>query len=740
MSSTATNLAHPRPDAPAGAARAEGPLAIGRPLLWLAAILVLALVVRFWKISAPLQQDEFGTLYAVAERQGLPPGVMPTEEYPLRPVAGWGEVRARSVLPYGITNPLPLYHWLLYAVVQVLPIAEWSLRLPSVLAGLGCVAGVYFLCRRMLGAEVALVAALFAAVDPMQVEVSVLARPYAIGNLACVLSFAGLLAILYGRGTAGRTGGAALYGLSMAVVGYMNPVLLLAVTAHLGMVAYWWLGRPREEQALASAPPGAAPPANPDEWAFAKAPRRSAGQLLFWLGGGLLAAVLLLPELGYYQDVRQFSRAHHEYLFDMEPRVLLHFLYHNSTFLVALLAVSLATLAMRQLSGGTAAAQEEGASEAANQPAAAAAQGVTASADRITTSAGPLPDAAATAPGKPEAEPPPLPPQPENPDLLWLGRCWLFLPQVLFMVLGYFVQINSSRYFTYVTLGGVILLAYWATRERARDVRLGVVCVVALAMFLWGFTDWSMGAGLITHAEGQYFVEFLNNREEKGRWLKGDLVLYRSGFLEADFLPDEIPEENRAHVEAVAASPITTLYTSTSPRSYVLLSLSQRRNDEIRTKLGKYYDPSKYYTKDLAEKIGAHSRYWLLTGVWNRRNYLAAVIPWLANSQHSDLLVARTRPQPEHYFLVAGDSQPEDYIAGLSDARGDDFTEFVLVQRFPGGGFSLGVVGMALTPDSHVTIPTWLATQCPTPRLTRPPADESPAPGSNPPPGGGDGK
>jgi phosphotransferase system glucose/maltose/N-acetylglucosamine-specific IIC component len=671
-------------------------LTIRKPLVVLGIILLIGLGVRGWRMTFPLQQDEYGPLYAVAQREGLPPGQMATEEYPLKPVGSWQEVRERSILPYGIVNPVPLYHWLLYAVVQVCPITEWALRLPSLLAGLGCIAAVYFLCRRLLGAEVALVAALLAAVDPMQVEVSVMARPYAIGNLACVLSFWGLLGILCGRSTAARGAAAVLYGVCMALIGYLNPVLLLVGLAHVGMVAYWWLGRPREEAALASAPADARPPLNADEWAFHKVPPRSASQLLFWLLGCALGLVLQLPQLNYVREVGQFGEAHRDYLFALKPWILTSFVLHNSSFLVGLLAVSLATLAMRQLSGGGQEAAEKesagGATEGAAPPAEAAA-----------------------------AEPVALPPQPENPDVLWLGRCWLFLPQVLCVVLGYFLQISSSRYFTYVNLGGAILLAYWATRERARDVRLGVVGMVALATFLWGFTDWSLGYGLYTGGNGAYIVEALNKTQA---WRPGDdVVLYRSNFLESDFLPDGFPEANRAHVEGVLAAPITTLYASKVARPYILLSMSQRRNDREQTRLGKYYDPSVYYNEDLVRKIGQYQRYWVCTSEWNRRAFLAAIVPWLANTQQWDMLVARRRDEPERYFLVPSGTQPDDYVAGLTDSRFEDFTSAVLVRRaVPSGGFSLGAVGATMMPNSHLTVPVWLASQCPTPHPTKPPA------------------
>src|SRR5262249_43921330 len=265
-----------------------------------------------------------------------------------------------------------------------------------------------------------------------------------------------------------------------------------------------------------------------------------------------------------------------------------------------------------------------------------------------------------------------LPPQPENPDLVWLGRCWLFLPQVLYVGLAYFMQITSSRYFSYVTLGSAILLAYWATRERVRDIRLGVVGMVALAMFLWSFTDWSLGSGLTTSYDGANIVEALNKTQS---WRPGDdVVLYRGAYLEADFLPDGVPPASRAHLEGALAAPLTTLYTSKVARPFIQLSLSQRRNEREQTRLGKYYDPSVFYNEELARKIGQYQRYWVCSGESNRRAFLASVIPWLANTEHWDLLVARWREEPERYFLVPSGTQPDDYVAGLSDSRLADFT------------------------------------------------------------------
>src|SRR5262245_4304466 len=119
------NLA-PAPEAPAPA------LELRRPLLWLLAILPVALAVRLLRLTAePFQIDEFTALAAVVERQGVPAGMTATEEDPLVPVASLGEVSNRSVIPYGVQDPVPAYHILLWGVAHVLPVAEWSMRLPS---------------------------------------------------------------------------------------------------------------------------------------------------------------------------------------------------------------------------------------------------------------------------------------------------------------------------------------------------------------------------------------------------------------------------------------------------------------------------------------------------------------------------------------------------------------------------------------------------------------------------------
>ncbi len=282
-----------------------------RPLVWLALLLGVALVLRLAGLHAPLQQDEYGPLYAVAERHAAP-GMTASDAEPLVPVRDLAEVLQRSVLPYGVESPFPLYHGLLYLVLQVLPVAAWSLRLPSLLAGLGCVAALYALGRRLAGPRTALAAALFAAVDPTQVAVSTMARPYALANLACILSFLALVGTLHARRLGAVAVAALGYGLALGVIATLNPVLVLVWPAQALLVAH----------AL---------------WARKVARGPGAGaRSLAWLVGCLLAGLLLWPQAPYLRQLRAFYGQHREYLACFGPPHWLFFALHNFPFLLAL--------------------------------------------------------------------------------------------------------------------------------------------------------------------------------------------------------------------------------------------------------------------------------------------------------------------------------------------------------------------------------------------------------------------
>jgi hypothetical protein len=314
--------------APAKPAHAEppAPSLLSRlvPGACLALIVLLALGLRLPGLNAPLQQDEYGPLYAIAQRSAAP-GFTAQAASPLVPVSSFAEVRERSVLPYGIETPLPLYHDLLYLLIHVLPVAAWSLRLPSLLAGLGCVWAMYRLGHRCGGAGIALLAALFTAVEPMQIAVSTMARPYALANLVCVLSFLSLLAIL--EAPALRARAVLGYALALTCLAYLNLVLLLVVAAHAAFVLL-----------VLCRSAGAAEQTPPD--------LLSRG--IAWLAGGLLAGLLLSLQAPYLDAVRAFYQQHESYLRCFGPPRLVFFVLHNSTFLLtALLAAGIFLLAAR---------------------------------------------------------------------------------------------------------------------------------------------------------------------------------------------------------------------------------------------------------------------------------------------------------------------------------------------------------------------------------------------------------
>ena len=118
-------------------------------------------------------------------------------------------------------------------------------------------------------------------------------------------------------------------------------------------------------------------------------------------------------------------------------------LIHNSTFLVGLLVASVASYVDRQIQQ-----QETTAAAGPDKEPALEEQ-----AARSLRSASALPD---------------------SPELLWLGRFWLFFPQIVALVLAFSLgQAALPESLPQLHHAGrqPILLAYWATRERVRDMR-----------------------------------------------------------------------------------------------------------------------------------------------------------------------------------------------------------------------------------------------------------------------------
>lgn len=132
--------------------------------LSLAAITLLAAVLRLWQINESLWVDELHTSWCV--QAGF-------ENVPQRAAEG---------------NQSPLYFWLLWGLTRVLGESEFTLRLPSLLAGIALPGMAWLLVRRLgLGEKTlltAVLASLLVAVDHTSIFYSTEARPYALVELA----------------------------------------------------------------------------------------------------------------------------------------------------------------------------------------------------------------------------------------------------------------------------------------------------------------------------------------------------------------------------------------------------------------------------------------------------------------------------------------------------------------------------------------------------------------------------
>lgn len=687
---------------PSSAADARPRDGVKHAFLWLAVIFAVGLCLRVYPFTRGFQVEEFVAVAAVAERTGAPAGQTVTEATPLVPVANLDEVSKRSVIPYGIRDPHPLYHNVLYGVIQILPVADWSLRLPSLLAGLACIGVVFWLTRSAFGTEVALVASAFVALDPIQITLSWNARPFALANLACLLSFVAL----WGLVQTSRIGTGVLcafgYALSVAFAGYLSPVILLAVAGHLGMMVYSVLMARREGIA----------------W-----------RLGLWLLGVVGAGLLVLPEVGYWQQLYAWGQGHTDYLLQLHPlRLFTPLLLHNGVLLGGLLLILVASSVIRWQVEGEG-EKEETAAESGAPSTGSGSTGV------ATVSTAP-PSGRVAAPAREavketvaeEGEP-----LPENDEVVWLSRFWVFLPQlaVVLVAFGTAQSIIQSSYFGYTTLGAAVVLAYFATRDRSREVRLGVSAVVCLALLASGFfPEYATGQGLYSNGTAKTLMTNLNTRMGDS-WKEGDVLLMQSSLLEMDFVRNDIPEENRDAVQRIALAPLTTLYVDSISRPVIALTLSQSRGEGSSEFAGRHMEPSAFYNDALTARLRQYKRYWM-TGlasgrVFNSRPFLANYLPWMANALECDLILARERDRTkpyERYVEIPMHVQPTDGIDGLSFGYKDqDFPWFVHLVRpkQPGSVFALGALSQVGMPNAHVTIPSLLGSQHPTPRLRRDP-------------------
>jgi hypothetical protein len=232
----------------------------------------------------------------------------------------------------------------------------------------------------------------------------------------------------------------------------------------------------------------------------------------------------------------------------------------------------------------------------------------------------------------------------------------------------------------YTSLGGVILLAYWATRNGAREVRLGVAAAVALAMLFWGYTDWSKGDGLTSVGDARNFVAVLDQLSTEGRWKEKDALLVRPAVPEAYLLPDRIPQATRARVEGAILSPYTTLYVNEKPKPVLCLGLALFSSERFAERAGAYYEPQDANEAELATRLQPYTGFFIHSGDTGRQAFMARFVPWLANAKDADLKVARKRSaDEERYFVVPRGSRLGETLNGLSDSQPGDFSFLVRV-------------------------------------------------------------
>jgi hypothetical protein len=139
-----------------------------------------------------------------------------------------------------VSTPLAL---LQAGIARLVPLDEWTARLPVLFAGIAALVALPLMVHRPLGAGVALIWAALLAIAPQLVYYSRFGRPYMI---AALLVSAALLAFASGWRSGGRTGAIA-YASCGAMAAWFSPPALPAVLAPLGVatIAALASGRPR---------------------------------------------------------------------------------------------------------------------------------------------------------------------------------------------------------------------------------------------------------------------------------------------------------------------------------------------------------------------------------------------------------------------------------------------------------------------------------------------------------------
>ncbi len=197
------------------------------PWLALAAVLVVAGVLRFYRLDAQSLWNDEGTSVALAGRD----------------LATITQSAALDIHP-------PLYYYLLHAWTSLFGDGELAVRSLSALAGLGVVAITWVLGRRLFGPGVALLAGLFAAVSAFQVYFAQEARMYILVTLLGGLSMLAQVLLLerWALPTTSRRSlvtGALGYVAATSLATYTHYFAFSLVAGQNVIMLFWLLSRPR---------------------------------------------------------------------------------------------------------------------------------------------------------------------------------------------------------------------------------------------------------------------------------------------------------------------------------------------------------------------------------------------------------------------------------------------------------------------------------------------------------------
>jgi 4-amino-4-deoxy-L-arabinose transferase-like glycosyltransferase len=187
----------------------------------LVALVVLGALLRLPLLFAGLWRDESSTYFEIAQR-------------------GVGDVLV--AVAHGELNP-PGFFLLERAWTAVAGTSDVALKFPSFAFGLALIVATYALGRVAAGRGVSLLAATFACLAPVAIDISGEARPYALAALLAACVVGAFLRVVQSRNVVSACAWFAALGTALVYVHYTG-ILLLALLAVAAPYVCWRAGRP----------------------------------------------------------------------------------------------------------------------------------------------------------------------------------------------------------------------------------------------------------------------------------------------------------------------------------------------------------------------------------------------------------------------------------------------------------------------------------------------------------------